>query len=96
MNMVTENFGECEDAGTMNWCCGGGGGVGSNERAEQLRHAAFKFKKAQFDKVEPDAIVTMCAYCHHTLDNVFEEFDIEEEVIQLTDLVAEYLDDEDA
>ncbi len=96
MNMVTTNFVETENAGTMNWCCGGGGGVGSNERAEQLRHAAFKFKKAQFDKVEPDAIVTMCAYCHHTLDNVFEEFDIEEEVIQLTDLVAEYLDDEDA
>ena len=96
MNMVTDNFVECEDSGTMNWCCGGGGGVGSNERAEQLRHAAFKFKKAQFDKVEPDAIVTMCAYCHHTLDNVFEEFDIEEEVVQLTDLVAEYLDDADA
>ena len=94
MNMVTDNFVEMENAGTMNWCCGGGGGVGSNERAEQLRHAAFKFKKAQMDKVEPDAIVTMCAYCHHTLDNVFEEFDIEEEVIQLTDLVAEYLDDD--
>lgn len=95
MKMVTSNFVEMENAGTMNWCCGGGGGVGANERAEGLRHAAFKFKKAQIDKVEPDALVTMCAYCHHTLDNVFEEFDIELEVLGLTELVAEYLDDDD-
>ena len=94
MNMVSENFVETENAGTMNWCCGGGGGVGANERADKLRHAAFKFKKIDLDKVEPDAIVTMCAYCHHTLDNVFEEFDIEQEVLGLTELVAEYLDDD--
>ncbi|MCW8915423.1 MAG: (Fe-S)-binding protein [Magnetovibrio sp.] len=94
MNMVSEDFVEMESGGTMNWCCGGGGGVGANERAEKLRHAAFKFKKIQIDKVEPDAIVTMCAYCHHTLDNVFEEFDIEQDVIGLTELVAEYLDDD--
>jgi len=94
MNMVTENFVETDDAGTMNWCCGGGGGVGANERAEDLRNAAFKLKKNQLDKVQPDAIVTMCAYCHHTLDNVLEEFNMEQEVLGLTELVAEYLDDD--
>jgi Fe-S oxidoreductase len=94
MNMVAENFVETEDAGTMNWCCGGGGGVGANERATPLRNIAFKRKKAQIDKVNPDTIVTMCAYCHHTLDNVLEEFNMEQEVIGLTELVAEYLDDD--
>ncbi|HEY9079337.1 (Fe-S)-binding protein [Magnetovibrio sp.] len=94
MNMVTENFVETDDAGTMNWCCGGGGGVGANERAATLRSAAFKLKKNQLDKVQPDAIVTMCAYCHHTLDNVLEEFNMEQEVLGLTELVAEYLDDD--
>ena len=96
MNMVADNFVETDDAGTMNWCCGGGGGVGANERAESLRHAAFKLKKTQLDKVEPDAIVTMCAYCHHTLDNVLEEFNMDQEVMGLTELVAQYLDDDDA
>ncbi len=94
MNMVAENLVETEDAGTMNWCCGGGGGVGANERAEPLRNIAFKRKKAQIDKVQPDAIVTMCAYCHHTLDNVLEEFNMDLEVMGLTELVAEYLDDD--
>jgi len=94
MNMVSENFVETDDAGTMNWCCGGGGGVGANERAEGLRNAAFKLKKNQIDKVQPDAIVTMCAYCHHTLDNVLEEFNMDQEVLGLTELVAEYLDDD--
>ncbi|OEJ66917.1 (Fe-S)-binding protein [Magnetovibrio blakemorei] len=94
MNMVAENFVETEDAGTMNWCCGGGGGVGANERAAPLRNIAFKRKKAQIDKVNPDAIVTMCAYCHHTLDNVLEEFNMDLEVMGLTELVAEYLDDD--
>ena len=94
MNLVSENFVETDDAGTMNWCCGGGGGVGANERAKDLRNAAFKLKKNQLDKVQPDAIVTMCAYCHHTLDNVLEEFNMEQEVLGLTELVAEYLDDD--
>lgn len=96
LNMFSDDFVETDDAGTFNWCCGGGGGVGSNERAEPLRHQAFKMKKVQLDKVEPDVVVTMCAYCHHTLDNVFEEFDMEQEIVGLTELVAEYLDDDDA
>ena len=94
MDMVTENFVETEDAGTMNWCCGGGGGVGANERAESLRYTAFKRKKAQFDKVNPDKIVTMCAYCHHTLEDALEEYNMDIEVAGLTELVAEYLDDD--
>ncbi|MBT6095816.1 MAG: (Fe-S)-binding protein [Rhodospirillaceae bacterium] len=94
MDMVAENFVETEDAGTMNWCCGGGGGVGANERAEGLRYTAFKRKKTQFEKVAPDKIVTMCAYCHHTLEDALEEYNMDIEVAGLTELVAEYLDDD--
>jgi len=94
MNMVAGNFVETDDAGTMNWCCSGGGGVGANERAEDLRFKAFNRKKRQFEKVNPDKIVTMCAYCHHTLEEQLEEHNMEIEVAGLTELVAEYLDDE--
>ncbi len=94
MNMVAGNFVETDDAGTMNWCCSGGGGVGANERAADLRFKAFNRKKRQFEKVNPDKIVTMCAYCHHTLEEQLEEHNMEIEVAGLTELVAEYLDDE--
>ena len=94
MHMVAGNFVETDDAGVMNWCCSGGGGVGSNERATDLRFKAFNRKKKQFEKVAPDKIVTMCAYCHHTLEEQLEEHNMEIEVAGLTELVAEYLDDE--
>lgn len=96
LNMVADDFVETDDAGTMNWCCSGGGGVGANERAADLRFKAFNMKKRQFEKVNPDKIVTMCAYCHHTLEEQLEEHGMEEiEVQGLTELMADYLDDED-
>ncbi|MBZ0129614.1 MAG: (Fe-S)-binding protein [Rhodobacteraceae bacterium] len=94
MHMVASNFVETDDAGTMNWCCSGGGGVGANERATDLRFKAFNRKKAQFEKVAPDKIVTMCAYCHHTLEEQLEEHNMDIEVQGLTELIGEYLDDE--
>ena len=95
MKMVAANFIETDDAGTMNWCCSGGGGVGANERAEGLRFKAFNRKKKQFEKVAPEKIVTMCAYCHHTLEEQLEEHGMDEiEVQGLTELLAEYLDDQ--
>lgn len=93
LNMVADNFTETEDAGTMNWCCSGGGGVGSNESATALRLQAFKLKKRQFEAVAPEKIVTMCAYCHHILEESLEHYDMDIEVQGLTELMAEYLED---
>jgi Fe-S oxidoreductase len=93
LNMVADNFTETEDAGTMNWCCGGGGGVGSNESATELRLQAFQRKKRQFEAVAPEKIVTMCAYCHHILEESLEHYDMDIEVQGLTELMAEYLED---
>jgi Fe-S oxidoreductase len=93
LNMVADNFTETEDAGTMNWCCSGGGGVGSNESATELRLQAFKLKKRQFEAVAPEKIVTMCAYCHHILEESLEHYDMDIEVQGLTELMAEYLED---
>ena len=95
LNMVAENFVETEDAGTMNWCCGGGGGVGSNENANDIRFKAFQHKKRQFEDVGADKVVTMCAYCHHILEESLEHYEIDDkiEVQGLTELMAEYLDD---
>ena len=94
MNMVASNFVETDDAGTMNWCCSGGGGVGANERAHELQSKAFNMKKRQFEKVNPAKIVTMCAFCHHALEGQLEDNDMDIEVQGLTELMAEYLDED--
>ena len=93
LNLVSADFVETEDAGIWNWCCSGGGGVGANGRAETLRKKAFGRKKRQFENVGATTIVTMCAYCHHTIEGALEDNDIEMDVVSLTELVAKYLDD---
>jgi Fe-S oxidoreductase len=55
---------------------------------------AFGRKKAQLEKVQPEKLATICAYCHHTLEESLDEnemYDIE--VQGLTELIAEYLDE---
>jgi Fe-S oxidoreductase len=68
MDLVAENFIELKEHGKYQWCCGAGGGVSSNERAEALRLAAFKRKKEQIEEVEPERLVTMCATCRIQLE----------------------------
>lgn len=93
---VADNFVEMKDPAGWNWCCGGGGGVGANERATDLRFTVFRRKKRQLDDVRPDEIVTICAYCHHTLEEGLEEYEMDIEVKSLTELIADYLDDDAA
>ncbi len=91
LNMVAADFVEMEDAGTWSWCCSGGGGVGANRRADALRKKAFGRKKRQLENTEAATIVTMCAYCHHTIEDALEENNMEMEVVSLTELMAAYL-----
>lgn len=94
LGMVADNFVETEDAGVMNWCCSGGGGVGANERAHALQAKAFGRKKKQIEDVKPEKIVTMCAFCHNTLEEQLEANEMDHiEVASLTEMMAEYLGD---
>ena len=91
MNMVAENFVEMPETGTMNWCCGAGGGVSSNERADTLRLKAFNRKKKQLDAIHPDAIVSACSNCRIHLEDGLEEYGMEIPVLSLTETIAEHL-----
>jgi Fe-S oxidoreductase len=91
LEAISDNFVEMDDPGRWNWCCSGGGGVGANERAKENKLKAFEIKRRQIDKVKPDQVVTMCAFCRHTLDMTFEELNIELPVLGLTELLAEYI-----
>ncbi|MGI9316092.1 MAG: (Fe-S)-binding protein [bacterium] len=91
LNSVAVNFVEMKDHGVMNWCCGGGGGVSANDRAADLRLAAFNIKKRQIDELGVNTLVTACANCRNILEEGIEHNDMDVEVIGLTELVAEYL-----
>lgn len=88
---VAPNFVEMTDCGKMNWCCGGGGGVSTIERADALRLKAFAKKKAQLDELQVDTVVTACANCRNMLEDGLEHYGMEVEVLGLTELVADSL-----
>jgi Fe-S oxidoreductase len=91
LNLVAADVREMAETGTMNWCCGGGGGVSANERAEAMRFKAFKRKKAQVEELGVNVIVTACANCRTTLEDGIEHFGMNLEVKSLTEMVADHL-----
>lgn len=91
LNMVAPNFVEMPDAGIQNWCCGGGGGVSANPRADALRLKVFSRKKAQLDEINVDTIVTACSNCRNMLEDGLEHNHMEMNVVGLTELIAEHL-----
>jgi len=92
LHKVASGFVESTDHAAMNWCCGGGGGVSANERAEALRLKVFGRKKKQFEELGVDTVVTACANCRIVLEEGLEHYEMETQVIGLTELVAEYLE----
>ena len=95
MNMVATNFVELPETGAMNWCCGGGGGVSSNERADELRLKVFSAKKRQLDAVNVQGLVTACSNCRHMLEDGLEDNDMHDiELLGITELIADHLVEE--
>jgi len=94
LRMVAENLVEMPEHGTMNWCCGAGGGVSSNERADALRLKVFSRKKAQLDAIQAEGLVTACSNCRIYLEEGLEENNMDIPVTSLTETIAEHLADE--
>ena len=91
INMISDDFVEMPDAGKMNWCCGAGGGVSANERADEIRLKVFERKKAQLDEVKPDAIISACSNCRIHLEDGLEEYNMDIPLLSLTEILAEHL-----
>jgi Fe-S oxidoreductase len=91
LGQLAPRFREMNETGVMNWCCGGGGGVSANERAEELRRTAFKRKKAQLEDLGVKTMVTACANCRVVMEEAIEHYRMDVEMVGLTELVAEHL-----
>lgn len=95
LGQITGNFVEMKNHGAANICCGGGGGVSSNARAEELRIKAFASKKEQIDELGGiEVLVTSCANCRNVLEEAIDEYEMDLPVEGLTELFAMYLDED--
>ena len=91
LNMVSSNFIEMKDSQACNWCCGGGGGVNTIEKAEPLMKKVFNRKRNQIEELDVTTVVTMCATCRNTLEEGIENNNMNVQVLGLTELVANHL-----
>ncbi|HEY5000167.1 MAG TPA: (Fe-S)-binding protein, partial [Usitatibacter sp.] len=83
---------ETEDSGDLNYCCGGGGGVIANHRADALRHKAFEIKMVQIDATGAELTVTSCANCRQSFDDGQSHFHWGRKMGSLLELVADNLE----
>jgi Fe-S oxidoreductase len=93
INMFADNFTEMPDTGKMNWCCGAGGGVSANERADEIRLQVFQRKKDQLDAIHVDGMISACSNCRIYLEDGLEENHMDMPVLSLTETLAENLED---
>jgi Fe-S oxidoreductase len=91
---VSANLVDMPASGVASFCCGGGGGVSAIHRAEGLRFAAFEIKKQQIEATGAEAVVTACGNCRNVLEEAIEQYGMAMPVLGLTELVAQYLDND--
>ena len=91
LKLVAKDFVEMNDAGKMNWCCGGGGGVSAIEEAGPLRLQAFKIKKTQLEQAGTKTLVTACANCRIVIEEGMEHYQMHIPVVGVTETLAKHL-----
>ncbi|MEJ2361765.1 MAG: (Fe-S)-binding protein [Gammaproteobacteria bacterium] len=91
LKMVASNYVDMPDPGIWNWCCGGGGGVSANDRADALQLRVFSRKKSQLDTARVETLVTCCANCRIVLEDGLEHYQMAIPVVGLTETLAKHL-----
>ncbi|HPW06319.1 MAG TPA: (Fe-S)-binding protein, partial [Burkholderiaceae bacterium] len=84
---------ELQNHGLTGYCCGGGGGVVSNQRATPLRHKVFELKQQQVEATGAQHFVTSCGQCRITLDMGAKHTNWDKPTESLLELVADNLED---
>ena len=82
---------ETEDSGELAFCCGGGGGVIANKRADGLRRRAFAIKMRQIDAAGAQVAVTSCANCRLSFDDGEAYYHWDRSMASLLEMVADHL-----
>ena len=82
---------EMRDHGAFAFCCGGGGGVLANARAEPLRLRVFELKKRQIEETGAEHFITSCGQCRLTFEKGTAAFHWDKHPESLLELVADNL-----
>jgi len=90
------DFRELPGGGDYNWCCGGGGGVVTIHRADDLRYKVFKIKMEQVESTDAESLLSTCANCRQNFDDCQSHYDWKYTMESLLELVADNLQEEDA
>jgi Fe-S oxidoreductase len=81
------------DSGTLGFCCGGGGGVIANRRADSLRYGAFRIRMQQLEATGARLRLTSCANCRQSFDDGSAHFQWDRPMGSLVELCAAQLDE---
>ena len=84
---------EMPDTGDANWCCGGGGGVVTIHRADELRHRAFEIKMKQVEASGAEVLTSSCSNCRLTFDDGAAHFKWPRKLESLLEMTADRLVD---
>lgn len=82
---------EMSPTGDLNWCCGGGGGVVTIHRADDLRYKVFEIKMKQVNDTGAEMLVTSCSNCRQTFDDGQAHFKWDKSANSLLEMVADNL-----
>ncbi len=82
---------EMSPTGNLNWCCGGGGGVVTIHRADELRYKVFELKMKQVNETSAEMLVMSCSNCRLTFDDGQAHFKWDKTAHSLLEMVADNL-----
>jgi len=95
MNALGLNLKEMHPTGDYNWCCGGGGGVVTINRADKLRYKVFELKMEQVEATGADTVLSTCSNCRKSYNDAKEHFQWDKNMESLLELVADNLVEDD-
>lgn len=87
------DFRELPGGGDYNWCCGGGGGVVTIKRADELRHEVFKLKMEQVEATQAEELLSSCANCRQSFDDSQQYYNWDYKMGSLLEMVADNLEE---